>query len=293
MELDSTGTPWYTDENEPYVGTLDPKTGQFTEYRLDKVAGVTDEILSLRDLVVDRDDNLWFPLRTTQGDVLVKYDVKTRQVTPVPNFRSSQFITTGDGNIWNAQGNGFTRINPKTLAVEARFDWSKAPNKPEDFCCTYQGVVDAKGNAYMGGNNYVVAVDGKTGAMRFVPIPTKFALPRRGRADTQGRYWFPEYLGDRLGMFDSRTDEVQEWPLRKYTTPYATSVPDRKGYVYASSNMSERVIRLDPKTGDIVEYLMPTQFDSKKIAVHPAKDHTEIWMANTRTGRLVKLEPLD
>ena len=291
MELDSKGTPWYTDEAEPYLGTLDPRTGRFTEYLISSVNG--QKVLSARDLVFDPDDNPWFPLRTAAGDVLVKFDVKTKQIVPVPDFRSSQFLATGDGNIWTAQGSGFARVNPKTMTVEAQFDWTKAPNKPEDACCSYQGVVDAKGNAYMGANNYVVAVDGKTGAMKFIPIPTKFSLPRRGRMDSQGRYWFAQYFGDRIGMFDSRTEQVQEWPVRTYSTPYTVSVPDRNGYVYAASNMSERVIRLDPPTGEIVEYLMPTQFDSKKIAVHPAKDRTEVWMANTRNAQLIKLEPLD
>ena len=291
MELDSKGTPWYTDESEPFLGTLDPRTGRFTEYPITSVNG--QQVLSARDIVFDPDDNPWFPLRTAAGDVLVKFDVKTSQIVPVPDFRSSQFLAAGDGNIWTAQGSGFARINPKTMSVEARFDWTTAPNKPEDACCSYQGVVDANGNAYMGANNYVVAVDGTTGVMQFIPIPTKWSLPRRGRMDSQGRYWFAQYFGDRIGMFDSRTKTVQEWPVRTYSTPYTASVPDRNGYVYAASNMSERVIQLDPTTGEVIEYLMPTQFDSKKIAVHPAMDRTEIWMANTRNARLIKLEPLD
>jgi streptogramin lyase len=211
----------------------------------------------------------------------------------VQNYRSGQFITNGDGNVWVAHGSQFVRIDPKTMTVEARYDWTRAPNKPADACCSYQGGIDPQGNGYMGVANYVVVLDGKTGAMRFVPIPTRWSLPRRGRVDAQGRYWFAEYLGDRIGMYDSRTDKVQEWPARKWSTPYVTSVPDRKGYVYAASNMREAVLRLDPRTGEMLEYLMPTQFDSKKIAVHPAKDRTEIWMSNKRNAQIVKLEPLD
>ena len=46
-------------------------------------------------------------------------------------------------------------------------------------------------------------------------------------------------------------------------------MPDKNGYVYAPSNMSERMYRLDPRTGEIVEYFMPTEFDTKKIAFDP------------------------
>ena len=79
---------------------------------------------------------------------------------------------------------------------------------------------------------------------------------------------------------------------RKYTTPYAVSAPDSNGYVYATSNMSERLMRLDPKTGEIVEYQIPTEFDSKKIAFDRTTDRTILWMCNTRTARMMKVEIL-
>ena len=112
--------------------------------------------------------------------------------------------------------------------------------------------------------------------------------------DAQDRFWFAEYTGDKIGMFDTRTEKFQEWPMpRKYTTPYAVSAPDKNGYVYATSNMAERLMRLDPKTGEIVEYQMPTEFDSKKIAYDPTTSRMTLWMVNTRTARMMKVEPLD
>jgi streptogramin lyase len=80
---------------------------------------------------------------------------------------------------------------------------------------------------------------------------------------------------------------------RKYSTPYAVSAPDKNGYVYATSNMAERLMRLDPKTGEIVEYQMPTEFDSKKITYDPTTSRVILWMVNTRTARMMKVEPLD
>jgi len=80
---------------------------------------------------------------------------------------------------------------------------------------------------------------------------------------------------------------------RKYTTPYAVSAPDKNGFVYATSNMAERLMRLDPKTGEIVEYQMPTEFDSKKITYDPTTSRVILWMVNTRTARMMKVEPLD
>jgi len=57
--------------------------------------------------------------------------------------------------------------------------------------------------------------------------------------------------------------------------------------------MSERLMRLDPKTGEIVEYQIPTEFDSKKITYDPTTSRLTLWMVNTRTARMMKVEPLE
>lgn len=122
-----------------------------------------------------------------------------------------------------------------------------------------------------------------------VPIPS----------DGSGRFGdgaaqFLDLAPDGRLWFDTRTEAMHEFPTpRKWTTPYTASAPDKDGYVYAPSNMSERLMRLDPATGDVIEYQMPTDFDTKKILHDPSTDRTTLWMANTRNARLVRVEPLD
>ena len=57
--------------------------------------------------------------------------------------------------------------------------------------------------------------------------------------------------------------------------------------------MSERVLRLNPETGAVIEYQIPTDFDSKEIIHDPTTDRVTFWMANTRNARIIKVEPLD
>ena len=57
--------------------------------------------------------------------------------------------------------------------------------------------------------------------------------------------------------------------------------------------MSERVLRLDPETGEVVEYQVPTDFDSKELIFDPTTDRAVLWMANTRNARFLRVEPLD
>ena len=152
---------------------------------------------------------------------------------------------------------------------------------------------DPYGPDYFG--SYIVGISARTGEAKFWRrVPTGSSLPRRVRMDGEDRLWFAEYSGDRIGMFDTRTETFQEWPAEhKYTTVYAVSTPDRNGYVYATSNMTERLMRLDPRTGEIIEYQVPTEFDSKKLAHDPTTSRSTLWMVNTRTARILKVEPLD
>src|SRR5579864_1129209 len=293
LDLDSAGTPWYTDESRMFFGKMNPKTAQFTEYSLPPVQ--PGDLPGARDVQVDRDDNIWFPRRIANAAVvLTKFNPKTEEVSTIEGV-GTQFMALGpEGKIWA----GWTRVDPKTMKVEAKYSWEKSPNIPPGPHRQYVDltVVNSKGNPYAPdiGGSYIIGIDAKTGEAKFWQVPTPRSSPRRGRMDAQDRFWFAEYTGDKIGMFDTRTEKFQEWPMpRKYTTPYAVSAPDRNGYVYATSNMSERLMRLNPKTGEVVEYQIPTEFDSKKITYDPTTSRLTLWMVNTRTARMMKVEPLD
>jgi len=291
LDLDSTGTIWYTDESRMFFGKMNPKTGVFTEFSLPPVP--PGDLPGARDIQVDGDDNIWFPRRIAKAAiVLTKFNPKTGEISTLDGV-GTQFMAIGpDGKIWA----GWTRIDPKTMKVEARYSWEKSPNLPPGPHRQYIDltVVNSKGNPYAPdiAGGYIIGIDAMTGEAKFWQVPTPGASPRRGRMDAQDRFWFAENTGDRIGMFDTRTEKFQEWLLpHKYSNPYAVSAPDKNGYVYATSNMAERLIRLDPKTGEIIEYQMPTEFDSKKITYDSSR--SILWMVNTRTARIMKVEPLE
>lgn len=228
------------------------------------------------------------------GTILAKFDPRTEELTTVEGT-GGQFLSLGpDGKIWI----GLTRVNPATMQVDGTFSWNDSPNLPPGPHGSYAGLtgINSKGDPYLTDfvGSYIIGIDVETGEAQFYETPTRNSMPRRARMDAQDRFWFAEYFGDRIGVFDTRTQEFQEWALpHKYTTPYTVTIPDKNGYVYASSNMSERLARLDPRTGEIIEYQMPTDFDSKKIAHDPTTDGTTLWMSNTRNARVVRVEPLD
>ena len=293
LDVDSRGTVWYTDESRGFVGKLEPGTSAFTEYPMPAVHD--GDLQGTRDVQVDKDDNVWFVRRVAGGKTtLTKFDPKTQALTSVEGA-GSQFLALGPGGkIWA----GLARVDPKTAKIEATYDWKQATNLPPGPHGPYSdhAAIDSKGNPYV--NDYVgggmFRIDATTGAVKHWALPFAGAGPRRGRMDAQDRFWFGEYSGDKIGMFDTRTEQFREWPApHKYTNPYTASVPDRNGFVYSPSHMSERVLRLDPRTGQIIEYQMPAQFDAKKIAFDPTSTRATLWMANERTARIIRLEPLD
>ena len=302
LDVDMTGTPWYGDQTRMFVGKLDPKSGIFTDYPLPPLP--PGRVGGISDTHVDRDGHLWFPITIPTGSshfgYPAQFDTKTQQLTVLdqPENGPVQFLAMGpDGKIWMNSTNKVVRVDPKAMKVDASFTLNaKTANAPPGGHAFYQLGITSKGVAYgtdwLG--SYIISIDPATGAMQFFATPTRSASPRRAKMDAQDRFWFAEYTGDRIGMIDTRTNEIKEWPVPlKYTTPYAASSPDKNGYVYATSNMSERVLRLDPKSGEVIEYQVPTDFDSKEIVHDPTTSRVTLWMANTRNARILKVEPLD
>jgi virginiamycin B lyase len=57
--------------------------------------------------------------------------------------------------------------------------------------------------------------------------------------------------------------------------------------------LSDRISRLDPKSGDIVEYLLPKPTNIRRVFVD---DHTKpvaFWVGNTQGASILKVEPTD
>jgi streptogramin lyase len=302
-DVDSKGRVWYTDQSAPYFGVFDPKTETFEEFTMpvSKVHPVT----GASDVQVDKEDNVWFTKVDDSVNnhfgLLHKYDVKKKELIPVtkmPRNALYQFLAMGpDGEIWAGIGE-FLRVDPHKLEVDWRYNWQTSPNVPKNgpYHMGYELAVDAKGNPWLNAysDSGLVTVDVKTKNVRFYATPTKDSGPRRGVFDSEGRFWFGEYSGDKIGMYDPKTDKITEYdPGIKWFSPYTASNMDKKGRVYAPSNVSDRIARVDSKTGEVITYLMPTQdFDTKQMRIDPVSGSTLLF-ANTRSARIVKVEPLD
>ncbi|MGZ3348961.1 MAG: Vgb family protein, partial [Xanthobacteraceae bacterium] len=109
----------------------------------------------------------------------------------------------------------------------------------------------------------------------------------------QNRLWFAEYAGNAIGMFDPKTEKIQEWVLpTPWGQPYDV-VTDKNGEAWTGSMLSDRVSRLDPKTGEFVEYLLPKTTNIRRVFVDNSTSPVTFWVGSNHGASIVKVEPLD
>jgi virginiamycin B lyase len=304
-DVDRQGRVWYNDQSAPYIGMFDPKTTTFTEYRTPE--SKRHPLTGVSDPLVDKDGNVWAAIIVDDVDnhfgAVHKLDPRTKTFTRIKTGNAvkpaqmGQFLAMGaDGTVWGGGGT-FFRIDTKAVAVDMVLNWTTSPVLPKaPFHIGYELAVDPQGNPWVCdySDSGLVKMDAKTKEVKFYPTITPNAAPRRGVIDRQGRFWFGEYTGDKLGMLDTNTGKLVEYdPGIKWFGNYTASDSDKFGRAYSPSNSSDRVMRADSRTGEVVVYLWPTQdFDTKEMRIDPI-DQKTVWFVNTRTARVAKMEPLD
>jgi len=123
--------------------------------------------------------------------------------------------------------------------------------------------------------------------------PTPNSGPRRGRMDAQDRYWFAEFRGNKIGVFDTRTEMFKEWALpTPWTGPYDV-VLDKNGEAWTGGMFSDRVIRFNTKTGQFTEYLLPRDTNIRRVFVDNSTTPVTFWAGNNHGRSIVKVEPLE
>lgn len=294
-QADSKGNLWYTDESAMWIGMLNPKTGEITEYPMPPVE--KGDIPGVRDITIDKQDNLWFSMRRPGSkSELHRFEPATRKLTHVQGTAGQFIAVSKDGKkVWL----GFQRTDVATATVDG--DFRRPANLPQGKNMGGYGFdIDPQGNpwgtSFMTGE--IMGVDVAKNEALVYPVPGgTAAVPRRGRIDDKGRFWFSYYGKEALGMFDTKTRTFKEWKVGpRFSTPYTSSTPDPKERVYLPSNTCDCIFRVDTRSGQVLEIPMPApvnSFDAKRVSWDPTSKIPALMFANTRNAQLVRLEVLD
>ena len=70
-------------------------------------------------------------------------------------------------------------------------------------------------------------------------------------------------------------------------------VPDKNGDLWTGSMSTDRIVRLNARTGQVVEYLLPRSTNVRRVFVDNSTTPVTFWVGNNHGASIVKLEPLD
>jgi virginiamycin B lyase len=301
--VDQDGMVWYSDFSNMFAGVLDPKTGKATDIPI-SVLKPEEPKGSLEIELEPGQKNVWLAMMYQAG--VARIDRKTHEVTTYP-FPKEWGSTTSqasmvspqhddvDGKVWtnNQEAHDMYRIDVKTGQYE-NLGPSKDPAGKQ--ISAYGMPTDQYNNVYQleFGGTSIGLRDAKTGIATIYQTPIKNSKPRRGRVDGQNRLWFAEYGGNAIGLFDPKTAAIKEYPLpTQFSFPYDVVPNKDASEVWTGSMLNDLVARLDTKSGQVTEYLLPRLTNIRRVFVQDNGPKGVLWVGSNHGASIVKVEPLD
>ncbi len=300
--VDADGKAWYSDFGHQFVGVLDPKTGTVRDIPIPVLK--PEQPKGGLDLEFDPQGNIWLSMMYQAGISWI--DRKTHEVKAYPFPKEWQSASTQasmvspqhsdvDGKVWsnNQEDHYGYRLDVATGKWE-NFGQAKDPAGRQ--IRAYGMPTDRNNNVYQLGfsaTHIGLRKVNEGGLVRIWATPTELSRPRRGRVDEQNRLWFAEYGANGIGMFDPATETIKEWKLpTPWSAPYDV-VFTKQGEVWTGSMLNDQVARLDTRTGEFVEYLLPRTTNIRRVFVDDKGPRPAFWVGSNHGASIVKLEPLD
>lgn len=263
--VDKQGTIWYVDFGDLFLGKFNPKMLKLTEYQI-KANKLGYPVGSL-DLEFDpKNGTLWFDMMYQAA--VGNFDPGTEKFTyyPIPpelDHERAQVNFLGlrhdvDNRIWTKDvGKPLVyRIDLSTGKWETFPAFKGLAGGPYGI---YQVISDSKNNLWMAEilDGSIGRIDAKTGDTKWYFPPTPHSADRRLNIDDKDVLVIAEYRGNKIATLDTNTEIFTEWALpTEWTNPYRVS-RDKNGEYWTGGMSTDRVVRLDPQSGEFIEYLMP------------------------------------
>jgi len=301
--VDQDGMVWYSDFSNQFAGVMDPKTGKATDIPIPVLK--PEQPKGGLDIEFEPGQkNVWLSLMYQAG--VARIDRKTHDVTMYPFPKEWQSPSTQasmvspqhadvDGKVLsnNQEMHGVYRLDVKTGQYE---DLGQSKDLAGKQISAYGMPTDQQNNVYQleFGGTSIGYRDIKAGTTTIFRTPNSGSRPRRGRVDEQNRLWFAEYAGNAIALFDPKTAAIKEYPLpTKFGDPYDVVPTKDASEVWTGSMVNDRVARLDTKSGQITEYLMPRPTNVRRVFLQEGGPRPALWVGSNHGASIVKVEPLD
>ena len=295
---------YYTDHFSFNLGRLDRRTGEAKEFPYSLLQGMGREGMGVvtegqlragnpgggsHDMAFDPDGNVIFGM----GGGTVRFNPRTEAFTPWASG-SNMFGIDPAGKVWYLD-KGLHALDMQSGEVR---HYAVPADTDDD---TYDMETDGRGRSIM--NLWRLGkfglFDPASQQFSAYATPTPGSGPRRGEIDAQGRAWATLYWAGRVARFDPETHEIKEYtvvpgssPYRPpFPAPYSLAVDDKNQFVWTNDFNSSRIYRLDMKTGQSTEFLMPAPYEVRDLTVDEAADRPTVWIPVYRPpARMVKVQ---
>jgi virginiamycin B lyase len=309
--IDAQGMIWYDDFAQPVLGRLNPRTGETKEWPLPIIKqGVPPGSLCL---AVDKAGNVWIARPFQAG--ITMFDPKTETTknwseppeVNNPGSRTTFLAVAPDQTIWfdDTHNMRLNHVDPKSDKVESfptypglklTYTGSGARGPKPHGHSMYGIAIDSHGIPYWadiaGGN--VGELDPETGKTNLYPPPTVNSGIRRMHMDWQDQLWFGESYADKIGMFDTKSKQIKE-----YVDPTAWDAPydvvrDKTDFVWTGSWSTDLATRMNSKTGEFVQYLLPTtDVNIRRVEINNATNPPSFIIGENHHGKIAIVQPLE
>jgi streptogramin lyase len=295
---------YYTDHFSFNLGRLNRRTGEVKEYPYTLLPGMGREGMGIvgegqeragnpgggaHDIAWGPDGNVVFGM----GGGTVRFNPRTETFTPWASG-SNMFGIDPAGKVWYLD-KGLHALDMASGDVKHY----AVPDGTDDD--TYDMETDGKGRSIMSlwRLGRIGLFDPKSQQWTTYATPTPGSGPRRGEIDARGRVWMTLYWAGRVAMFDPDTHDIREYPIiagnKAYTppfaSPYSLSVDDKNQFVWTNDFNTSRIYRLDIKTGEPTEYLMPAPYEVRDLTVDESADRPTVWIPVYRPpSRMAKVQ---
>ncbi|MDB2376475.1 carboxypeptidase regulatory-like domain-containing protein [Gammaproteobacteria bacterium] len=301
------GYIWYNDFVSPYIGKMDPKTGEATEFHIP----IQKPGYAVGSHALDFDDDGMIYAAGMHQAMVVKFDPNTEEMETFlfPHWNVDGATNDARLTVLDPRGNsvnGLIWVNGYKggeMGVAYQVDvetneWTEVTHPPSaPPHNAYDVIADSQNNMY--GINmdkeHVWKTDAKTLETTFYQIPTPGAGGRRGNVDAKDRLWWAQYRGNGVGMFDPVTEEITEWQMpTPWTSPYDAEFDDET-YVWTGGMNNDLAVRLNVETGEFTEYLLPLETNIRHVDVQKSDNPNNLssfWVVGQLNGRITHVEPL-
>jgi virginiamycin B lyase len=276
------GIVWYTDQQNSFIGRLDPSTGKITDYATPTPRS------GPHGIVVAPDGGVWYTAQRVAK--LGRLDPSTGNIEEFSlpaAARDPHTPLVRKDEIWFTvqQSNLYGVLDPRTHKTRV---WTVPTSRALPY-----GMVNAPdGSIWVAlfGTNKLGRINAANGALSEITLPQAGARPRRLVVDESGVIWYSDFARGYLGSYNPASGVFREWqsPGGSGSAPYGIAIaPD--GRIFYDEAGTGNIIAFDRKTSKTESIKIPT---GGSIVRNVSVDSTRkrIWLALSGVGRIGKIE---